>query len=74
MTVIITGFGVLLFVSLAAHTITHCDLLLLLIVALVHLRAALICSRQAMRRAWQFFCANYGYAVEDVRRDASARV
>ena len=74
MTVALASIGVLLFLSLASHTIAHCDLLLLLIVALVHLRAAVICGGQAVRRAWQFFCANYGFVVDDVRRDASVRV
>ena len=74
MTVVLASIGFLVFLSVVSHRIAHCDLLLLMIIALVHLRAAVICGGRAMRKAWQFFCANYGFAVDDVRRDASVRV
>lgn len=74
MTEAAAAIAVLLFLTVVSHTVFHCDLLMLLILALVHLRASLLCGARAVRRAWQFFCANYGFAVDDVRREAGAQL
>ena len=68
------AFTVLLFLTVVSHTLFHCDVLMLLILALVHLRAALLCAGRSVRRARQFFRANYSFAVDDVRREADAQL
>jgi len=65
---------VFLFLTVVSHPLFHCDVLMLLILALVHLRAALLCAGRSVRRAWQFFRANYSFAVDDVRREADAQL
>lgn len=66
---LLLGLIALVLLEVACRSIFRKDLLFMVIEALVHLRAALICAGRSVVHAGCYFKQNFGFAVDDVRRE-----